>query len=595
MTKHTYNAKLYCVSKNNQKPKLATNLNISINYITQYDINTLYLGSKKGLYKYNIKTGKLTFIKNTEKINIRSIFIDSDKKIWMTTYEKGFFMYSDNTVYSFPKDKNGYLNSSHCILEDKKGFFWIPTNKGLFQVLRQELIKYSKDKTGKSIIYYHHYNKENGFLTNEFNGGCQPVGNYLKNGNIVLPSMNGMVFFNPDKIIPLISNKELYIDNVIMDQKIMHPKDTIMLENNFQRIKFLIDYAYYGNSNNINIEARLMGTTIGSWEKIEDDRSISFTTLPPGNYSLTIRSLSGFDSVYRYKTITLVVPYLFYQTLWFQIFCFVLFIAGIIFLWYMRLYYLKVKNRQLKKLVIQKTQKLAKTIEKLKQTKDNLKQEVGQQERLVKSISHDIKSPLKFLSYTVRHLFDSKEIQQDENLKQQVESLHISSSQLYDYVDNLVRYSTIFIEGKKLEDHPYSLHDLIQEKILIFEKIAASEKTIIINNTYSEKYIRTNNKILSIIIHNLIDNAVKNTKNGTIELLSKTTDKQLFLTIKDTGKGMSQDVVDYYLNFSKNPTLKNYHQGLHMIIELLTIINGDIKITSEINIGTTVEIIVDYT
>ena len=90
---------------------------------------------------------------------------------------------------------------------------------------------------------------------------------------------------------------------------------------------------------------------------------------------------------------------------------------------------------------------------------------------MIKSISHDIKSPLKFLSYTVRHLFDSKEIQQDENLKQKVEYLHISSSQLYEYVDNLVRYSTIFIEGKKLEDKPYSLHDLIQEKILIFEKI----------------------------------------------------------------------------------------------------------------------------
>lgn len=594
MKKRYYKAKLYYITKYNEKPKLATNLNTNISYIAQYDTKTFYLGSEKGLYKYNIITKKLTFIKNTEKINIRGIFIDSGKKIWITTYDKGFFLYSDNTIYSFPKDKNGYLNSSHCILEDKKGFFWIPTNKGLFQVSRKMLLMCCTDKKSKNTIYYHHYNKENGFLTNEFNGGCQPVGNYLKNGNIALPSMNGMVFFNPNKIKPLIPNKELFIDNVITDQKTIHPKDTIMLENNFQRIQFFIDYAYYGNSNNLNIEARLTGTTIGSWEKIGDDRSISFTTLPPGNYTLTVRSLSGFDSVYRYKTMTLIVPPLFYQTLWFQILCFLLFIACIIFLWYMRLYYLKMKNRQLKELVIQKTQKLAKTIDKLKKAKDNLKQEVGQQERLVKSISHDIKSPLKFLSYTVRHLFDSKEIQQDEKLKQKVESLHISSSQLYEYVDNLVRYSTIFIEGKKLEDNPYSLHDLIQEKILIFEKIAASEKTVIINNTYAEKHIKTNNKVLSIIIHNLIDNAVKNTKNGTIELRSKTTEKQLFLTVKDTGKGMNQDVVEYYLNFSKNPTLKNYHQGLHMIIELLTIINGDIKITSEINVGTTIEIITDY-
>ena len=588
-----YKGRVFCITDKGLKvPKQMMSLDININYIAQYDDTTLYLGAEKGVYKYDIPSAKLFFIKNSEKLTVRSIFIDKIKDIWITTYEKGFYLYKDNVLYAFPKDKNHYLNSSHSIVEDVKGFFWISTNKGLFQVSRKALLGYTKNNSKK--IYYHHYNKEDGFLTNEFNGGCQPAGNYLRSRHIAFPSMNGMVFFRPDKMKPLLPNKELFIDKIVMDHTILYPRDTIQLDNNFQRVRFMVDYPYYGNPDNLNIEARLHGKTNKEWEKIGADKSISFTTLPPGSYDLTIRSLSGFDSTYKYKKITLIVPPMFYQTLWFKILCYVLIITVLFFLWYMRLYYMKMKNRQLQQIIVEKTQKLAKTIVKLKLARENLEKEISQQERLVKSISHDIKSPLKFLAFTVRHLSDKAEVQQNGELKQEVDTIYTSSLQLYEYVENLVKYSTIFMEGKKLEESEYSLYQLVQEKVKIFEKIAFLENTTITNAIDESITIRTNRKVLSIIIHNLLDNAVKHTVKGTIELLSKTEDNTLFLTVKDTGKGMSQELIDYYLDFSKMPTSKNYHLGLHMIIELLNILDGDIKITSVINEGTTIQIVVDY-
>jgi signal transduction histidine kinase/ligand-binding sensor domain-containing protein len=567
-------------------------LDENLNYIAQFDHNTFYFGTEKGLFKYKTDTKKLFFIKNSEKLNIRNIFIDSQKKIWLTTYEKGFFLYSDNHLYSFPKDQDNYLNSSHCIIEDKKGFFWIPTNKGLFQTSRKALLQFTKNKIG--AIYYHQYNKKDGFLTNEFNGGCQPASNYLKDGEIVLPSMNGFVFFNPDNVTPLLPNKELFIDKVIVDQKIFAPRDTIVLENNFQRVSFLIDYPYYGNPENINIEAKLDRAVNSRWEKIRAEKAISFTTLPPGEYTLKLRSLSGFTGNYIYKNITIMVPARFYQTTWFTILCYLLTIGLLILIWYIRLYYIKLKNIRLKQVIAKKTKKLATTVRKLKSTKNNLKQEIKQQETLVKSISHDIKSPLKFLTSSINHLSDNVNIQQDQKLKHQIEAIRMSSVQLYEYVENLIKYSTIFLEGKKLEEKSYSLYDLIEEKIQIFEKIAWAENTVIVNNVSQNLFIRTNNKALSIIIHNLLDNAIKNTKNGQVELFSTTKANKLTLTIMDNGKGMSKELIEYYLDFYKNPIVKNYHLGLHMIIELLLIINGNINIKSAIDIGTTIEIIVDF-
>lgn len=563
----------------------------NINYIVQQN-SILYLAGDNGLFLYDLKTKKLHFAKNTEKINIRSVFIDSKQKIWLTTYEKGFFLYENQKLYSFPTDEEHYLNSAHCIIEDKNEFFWISTNKGLFQVSRKALLQHYKNKN--TVIYYHQYNKADGFLINEFNGGCQPCGNFLKNNDIVFPSMNGIVFFNPYKISPLLPGKDLFIDRVVLDQKMITPKDTIVLKNNFQRVSFLVSYPYYGNPKNVAIEAKMDKIGSDRWERLKADKSISFTTLPPGTYTLTFRSLSGFNANYAYKKVILVVPAKFHQTIWFTILCCFLFVGFVISIWYIRLYYQKMKSLQLQITIAKKTKKLAATVQKLEITENNLKQEIKQHEMLVKSMSHDIKSPLKFLSSSVKHLFENSTIQQDPKLKQQLGMLQTSTLQLYEYVENLIKYSSIFIEGKKLEGESYSLNKLIEESIHIFEKIAEAENNSIINSVPKDLLVKTNKKALSIIIHNLIDNAIKNTKNGRIELLCTTQSNILTLKIIDNGKGMSKELIDYYHNFYKNPISKNYHLGLHMIIELLILIEGNINIKSGIDKGTTIEIMVEY-
>jgi hypothetical protein len=61
---------------------------------------------------------------------------------------------------------------------------------------------------------------------------------------------------------------------------------------------------------------------------------------------------------------------------------------------------------------------------------------------------------------------------------------------------------------------------------------------------------------------------------------------------------MDKELIDYYMTLFKKQTLikeisRNYGQGLPMIIELLSTIEGEIKITSALNTGTSIEIIID--
>ncbi|MNE72618.1 hypothetical protein D3C80_1685760 [compost metagenome] len=62
---------------------------------------------------------------------------------------------------------------------------------------------------------------------------------------------------------------------------------------------------------------------------------------------------------------------------------------------------------------------------------------------------------------------------------------------------------------------------------------------------------------------------------------------------------MKKEMIDYYMGLFKKQyinklALRNYGIGLHMVIELVLLIEGELKIKSDINKGTTIEIIVDY-
>jgi ligand-binding sensor domain-containing protein len=38
-----------------------------------------------------------------------------------------------------PNDRNNYLQSAHYLLEDRKGYYWISSNNGLFKVPKKQL------------------------------------------------------------------------------------------------------------------------------------------------------------------------------------------------------------------------------------------------------------------------------------------------------------------------------------------------------------------------------------------------------------------------------------------------------------------------
>ncbi|WP_106915785.1 ligand-binding sensor domain-containing protein [Chryseobacterium aurantiacum] len=527
---------------------------------------------------------------STQPLNVREITKTKDGNFWIMTQGNGFFLYKDNKLIKMPDDRNGYLSFSHTILEDQNGFLWISTNNGLFRVLKDNLLKYSQDR--KTLPNYYRYSKEDGFNTNEFNGGCSPSSSVLQNGNFVFPTMKGLLFFNPNII------KSYYPKNFFLERAIFHdPKSSIKgqnitLENNFYKAVILVDIPYYANRANLVIEAKLQGSNNEKWERVNSDGKYYISNLDPGQYQLIVRVLTSPKGKYIYKALNINVKHLFYQTLLFKSFIALLLFVIIFSLFKIRIKRQEQKKKELEKIIEIRTEKLSKTVSKLEYTKEQLRKESIQQKKLLETISHDIITPVKYLSITAQKLYETDE--HDRYIqKKYFESFYKSSVEFYNFVKTLKEYAEIYNISEKNEI--YNIYEVIENKKTLFEVAAREQNTVIINNVTNPTYSKINQNVVAVIIHNLIDNAIKNTVNGKIELSTIEDDKIFFLEIRDTGQGMSKEQMTYYEKLQDNIeneklVLQKYSLGLHLILQLLMMINGRIEFTNNIPKGTVVSI-----
>lgn len=245
----------------------------------------------------------------------------------------------------------------------------------------------------------------------------------------------------------------------------------------------------------------------------------------------------------------------------------------------------------------EKKEQFQNIIEDLEKTKIELSTEIIQHKKLIGTISHDIKSPLKYLAMTCKYIYDESNNFDDLKFKKNTKSVYSSTLQLYNFIDSLLTYSKIFFEGKSSETSVYQLRELVQEKCNLFNAIAEASNNILINEVEDNIITKTNKDILSVILHNIIDNAIKNTENGLIKIYSYIDNKRLYLVIEDTGNGFRREDLIYYNQLSNEQSaekliLRNNGMGLPMIIELVHILHGDLNLYNTSK-GAKIEIITD--
>jgi K+-sensing histidine kinase KdpD len=112
-------------------------------------------------------------------------------------------------------------------------------------------------------------------------------------------------------------------------------------------------------------------------------------------------------------------------------------------------------------------------------------------------------------------------------------------------------------------------------------------RSIIKNEVNQDIFIYTNPGLLGVVVHNLLDNAIKIKKSNEIKIATRYVNGNLHLIISDQGPGMSPELIEWLnsVHHKKDGGLifQNKYQGMGLLIikEILTLLNIDLYVEND--------------
>jgi two-component system, OmpR family, sensor histidine kinase CiaH len=222
---------------------------------------------------------------------------------------------------------------------------------------------------------------------------------------------------------------------------------------------------------------------------------------------------------------------------------------------------------------------------------------IDEQKKFIADASHEMRTPLSVLKTEIEVTLRNKSLKINEAKDQLISNLE-EVNKLKSLTDYFLRLSNYQDANKKIPKENFDLSKVINEVMLNYKK-SAQEKKIGITSDLESVEILANRISISELISVIIDNAIKYSSNGQkINISLKSQGKKAIVTIQDFGKGIRKEDLPYVFNrfyradsFRANTDTDGYGLGLSIAKSIVELHNGEIKLESEENKGSTFTII----
>ncbi|MFA5880144.1 MAG: HAMP domain-containing sensor histidine kinase [Candidatus Margulisiibacteriota bacterium] len=216
-------------------------------------------------------------------------------------------------------------------------------------------------------------------------------------------------------------------------------------------------------------------------------------------------------------------------------------------------------------------------------------------------ISHEVKNTLYAVSGTTKLLSQEKISFQIK--KDALENIQNSCTRLNEFSKRFLLLENLSFQHYSVNLKPISIITCIQETINLYQKNLESKQIDFqfIHDLNTSCIVETDPEMLSILISNLLHNAIKfSDPHGIILLKVKLESKQIIIIIKDHGIGIAPEKVKLFQNqsdsfFTAKNSIENKSEintglGLMICKQILLYLKGTMAIESELTKGTCITI-----
>ncbi len=213
-------------------------------------------------------------------------------------------------------------------------------------------------------------------------------------------------------------------------------------------------------------------------------------------------------------------------------------------------------------------------------------------------MSHEVRTPLNVILGFIdilKNAIDSEEFPEKEHIFSVIQR---NSKRLINLINDIIDISRIESDELKLNFDIHNVKNLIEKVLEEYEVEARNKGLELIKESDSEDiYIKVDEIRFKQILSNLLSNAIKFTSKGTVTVSTKVSDNKVYILVKDTGIGIPKEFIPHLFEFFRqaeegyNRNFEGAGLGLAITKKLVTMMNGEIYVESEQNIGSTFTII----
>lgn len=606
-------------------------------FVTQTKDGLIWTGTQNGgLGRYDITQNTFVHYKtngsDAHSISGNTVYFiceENDSSLWVGT-DKGLNRFNrlTKTFQSIPIYSEGNLCAIYRIYTHGD-HLWLSSDCGIVKI-------------NKSSLDYVLYKKSDGLPGNEFNttSGCQGV-----NGHIYLGTSKGLVSFHPDKIVnnphharPVLTDLKLFNRVVKPGEKVQKqmvlPKaiseiQTLELPYYLNDFTFEFSSLHYASPGKNSYRYRMEGHNTKWISTGANRRWANYTGLEPGSYEFTLMAtnndsqMCSHDHVVRLNVI-IVPPY--YETWWFRLFIVACCIGLIALMLRWRIHKVKRQKRRLEDEVQQRTRELTLKNTELEESREEvsvqnkeLEAHRNQLEHLVEertvflekalkkaeesdrlktaflsNMSHEIRTPMNAILGFAEIMKQSGTNADD--ISHYTDIIHDNAESLLDILNDIIDISMIETNQLVIRKQKLNVKHLLNDTLRMYAKDGKGIKNpdLAINVQGDDLEIYSDPGRLKQILSNLINNAIKFTPAGNVNITYYQKQQYMFFEVKDTGIGIRADRLEHIFDrFYKvdNPLEEVYRgNGLGLAISksLVEALGGSIEVQSEAGKGTSV-------